>query len=183
MITESAEHESNRGETHVCQRGTGEVFPIFGETAAAPEPGECALDHPPAGQNLKAFGLIRAFDNLGFDLRQDFSERLLKSRPLIAAIGEQLFQKRVQTEQRRKNQRPAVAILNIRRMHDGVKQKTYRIDEDVPLFALDLFPRVIAVRVDPRPPFSADLTLWLSMTQAVGLASRPIASRHLTYNA
>src|SRR5271169_3415958 len=31
-----------------------------------------------------------------------------------------------------------------------------------------------------KPPFSALLTLWLSMTAAVGLASRPIASRHFT---
>ena len=31
--------------------------------------------------------------------------------------------------------------------------------------------------------FSALFTLWLSITQAVGLASRPIASRHCTYSA
>ena len=31
------------------------------------------------------------------------------------------------------------------------------------------------------PPFSALVTLWLSITQAFELASRPIASRHSTY--
>ena len=57
------------------------------------------------------------------------------------------------------------------------------VDEDVTLLAFDLLACIIAIRVDAAPLFSALLTLWLSMTQAVGLASRPIASRHFTYNA
>jgi hypothetical protein len=45
-------------------------------------------------------------------------------------------------------------------MHDGVDQEALRIDENLPFLAFDLLARVIAVRVDARPPFSADLTLW-----------------------
>jgi len=45
------------------------------------------------------------------------------------------------------------------------------------LFALDLFACIITRRVDAGPPFSALFTLWLSMMQAVGLASRVSASR------
>jgi len=44
----------------------------------------------------------------------------------------------------------------------------------------DLFARIIAARIDAAPPFSALFTLWLSMTQAVGLASRSMSSRHFT---
>jgi hypothetical protein len=65
-------------------------------------------------------------------------------------------------------------------MNERVYQETLRIDEDVALLALDLFAGVVAGRVDRSPPFSALLTLWLSMIAAVGLASRPAASRHLT---
>ena len=65
-------------------------------------------------------------------------------------------------------------------MNERVYQETLRIDEDVALLALDLFARIIAARIDAAPPFSALFTLWLSITQAVGLASRPIASRHFT---
>jgi hypothetical protein len=54
------------------------------------------------------------------------------------------------------------------------------IDEDVPLLALDFLARVVAGRIDARPPFSALLTLWLSMMAAVGLASREAASRQRT---
>jgi hypothetical protein len=65
-------------------------------------------------------------------------------------------------------------------MNNGVQQKPYRIDEDVPLLAFDLFARIKAVGVNLSPPFSALFTLWLSITHAVGLVSRPIFSRHFT---
>jgi hypothetical protein len=68
-------------------------------------------------------------------------------------------------------------------MHDGVHQEALRIDENMPLLAFDFLSRIIAMRVDATPPFSADLTLWLSMIAAVGLASRPACSRHFTYSA
>jgi hypothetical protein len=59
-------------------------------------------------------------------------------------------------------------------------QEALRIDENVTLLALDLLARIIAMRIDAEPPFSPDLTLWLSMIAAVGLASRAACSRHFT---
>src|SRR5262249_37922898 len=50
----------------------------------------------------------------------------------------------------------------------------------VALLALDLFARIIAMRIDAGPPFSALFTLWLSMMAALGLASRSACSRHAT---
>src|ERR1700731_3142915 len=73
-----------------------------------------------------------------------------------------------------------------RRRHD----LEYRLDErphaaagltyrrGLALLALDLLARIVAARINAVPPFSALFTLWLSMTQAVGLASRSMASRH-----
>jgi hypothetical protein len=63
-------------------------------------------------------------------------------------------------------------------MNDGVQQQTQRIDENMPLLALDQLARIEAGRIDADPPFSALFTLWLSMMQAVGLASRSTRSRH-----
>jgi hypothetical protein len=54
------------------------------------------------------------------------------------------------------------------------------IDEDMALLAVDLLPRVVSMGVNLAPPFSALLTLWLSMMHAVGLASRSSLSRHWT---
>jgi hypothetical protein len=97
---------------------------------------------------------------------------------LIAAIGVELAQERVEAEQRAHQQHAAIAVLDVGRMHDGVHQQALRIDEDVPLLAPDLLARVIPGRINRAPPFSAPFTLWLSMIAAEGLASRPACSRH-----
>jgi hypothetical protein len=65
-------------------------------------------------------------------------------------------------------------------MNDGVEQQTQRVYENMAFLALDLLARIIAMRIDAGPPFSALFTLWLSMMAAVGLASRSPLSRHST---
>ena len=101
-------------------------------------------------------------------------------RALIAAVSKQLLQKRELSEHRAQDENAAIAILNIGGMNERMKQQAYRIDENMPLLALDLVSGIVAMRIDATPPFSALFTLWLSMTAAVGLASRPAASRHFT---
>jgi hypothetical protein len=68
-------------------------------------------------------------------------------------------------------------------MHDGKEQQAQCIYQNMTLLALDLFARIIAMRIDAGPPFSALFTLWLSMMAAVGLASRSAFSRQATYSA
>jgi len=63
-------------------------------------------------------------------------------------------------------------------VNDGVQNQALGVYQQVTLLALDLLSRVVAVRVDRGPPFSALLTLWLSMIAALGLASREAWSRH-----
>ena len=111
---------------------------------------------------------------------QDFRKSVCKLWPLVAAVSKELLQEGEHAEQGRQQQHAAVAVLNVLWMNDRVKQETYRIDKDVPFLAIDLLARVVTVGIDAGPPFSALLTLWLSITQAVGLACRPIFSRHLT---
>jgi hypothetical protein len=61
-----------------------------------------------------------------------------------------------------------------------MQQQTQRVYENMALLALDLLARIIAMRIDTGPPFSALLMLWLSMMAAVGLAARSPRSRHCT---
>jgi len=124
--------------------------------------------------------VIGALDDFSFEVGQDFRQGFLEFRPLIAAVGKQLFQERIHPEQGCKKQNAAVAVLDIGGMNDHVQQQTQRIYENMALLALDLFARVIAMRIDTGPPFSALFTLWLSMMAAVGLASRSPCSRHST---
>ena len=80
--------------------------------------------------------------------------RQLRSRgwSLIAAIGEQLFQERKHPEQVRHDQNAAIAILNIGRMDDGMKQQAQCVYKNMPLLTLDFFARIIAGRIDAGPP-------------------------------
>jgi hypothetical protein len=86
----------------------------------------------------------------------------------------------MQPEHRGEQQDAAVAILDVGGMDDGVQQQTQRVYENVALLAFDLLARIIAMRIDAGPPFSALFTLWLSMMAAVGPASRSPCSRHST---
>ena len=86
----------------------------------------------------------------------------------------------MQSEQGCEQQDSAVAILDVGGMDDGVKQQAQSVYEYMALLALDLLAGVVAMGIDAAPPFSALLTLWLSMIAAVGLASRPVCSRHFS---
>ena len=124
--------------------------------------------------------MIGAPDDLSFEVGQGFCECLVEMRSLVASIGEKLLQERIHSEQGGKQQNAAVAILDIGAMDDGMEQQTQRIYENMALLAFDLLARIIAMRIDAGPPFSALFTLWLSMMAAVGLASRSPCSRHST---
>jgi hypothetical protein len=83
----------------------------------------------------------------------------VEDRPLIGAVGEQLSEKWKQAKQRRQQQDAAVAILNIGRGDNPMQEQALRIDENMPLLALDQLACVETVRVDAGSPFSALFTL------------------------
>jgi len=156
------------------------VFPILGEPAAAVEPGEGALDDPALRQRDEAFDVIGAVDDLGFEMREEAGQGALKDRPLVGAVGEQFSQEGKQSEQGRERRDTTVAILHIGGGDEAVEKQALRIDQNMALLAFDQLARVEAGWIDASPPFSALFTLWLSMMQAVGLASSSAFSRHLT---
>jgi hypothetical protein len=47
--------------------------------------------------------------------------------------------------------------LDVGRMNDSVEQETYCVDKNVPLLALDLLARIVAVRINARPPYMGRL--------------------------
>ena len=152
------------------------TFEVFGEAAATADPGEGALDDPAFWENDEAMRGV-ALDDLQppgpglCDRRGEFGSA-------ITGIGEDPFDEREQAARASVEDQPsAVTILQVGRMDDDVQQEAERVDEDMPLAALDLLARVIARRVERRPPFCAPLALWASMIATVGLASRPACSR------
>jgi hypothetical protein len=111
---------------------------------------------------------------------EEAGEGAAKDRPLVGAVGEQFFEKGKQIEQRCQELEAAVTILNVGGGDDAVQEQALRIDQNMALLTLDQLACIEAVRIDARPPFSALFTLWLSMMQAVGQASRSALSRHST---
>ncbi len=96
-------------------------------------------------------------------------------RTAVGAVGEDRLQEGNQPAGVAiQNQKGAVAVLYVGRVDEDQAEG---IDQEMALLALDLLARVIARRVDARPPFSALFTLWLSIAPALGLASRPSSSR------
>ena len=139
-----------------------------------------ALDDPSPGFNDEAFGMIGAFDDLDHQPGHCTSDPCTEHWTGIGAVGKQRAQEGELPEQGGQQQHTAVAILHIGSSHQHVHYETQRIDQDMPLLALDQLARIEPVWIDPRPPFSALFTLWLSTMQAVGLASRIACSRHFT---
>jgi hypothetical protein len=104
----------------------------------------------------------------------------LDRRRLVARIGIELQQEGIQPKKRGHPQKTAIAVLDIGGMHKGMYWQALRVDQDVPLLALDFLATIEARRINVAPPFSALLTLWLSMMAAVGLAARSACLRHST---
>lgn len=162
-----------------CQRLAVEALPILCKSAATVEPSDGTFDDPPFWQHGK--GMERAaFDDLDNPVARTCSG-LRGARSLIASIGKNTRNEwKLFTGSAFQNQYDAVTILNIGGMHDAMQQQAQCIYENMPLLALDLFSCIVTMRIDAGSPFSALLTLWLSMMAAVGVAARPSRSRHFT---
>ena len=166
-----------------CERLSVQTLPVLGQTATSVEPSDRPLDDPALRQNRETVCRVRSLDDFHLDLPEDTVQGTLELRPLVAAIGVELEQKRMQAEDGGHQKHAAITVLDVRRVHDGMEQQALCVYQDVTLLALDFLARVIAMRVGRPPPFSALFTLWLSMIAAVGLASRPASARHCTYSA
>jgi hypothetical protein len=156
------------------------IFPVLGEPTTAVEPGDRALDDPALRFDDKAFGMVSAFDDLDHQAAHRFGGAVVEDRSCVRVVGEQFAQERELSEQGSQQADATVAVLNVGGSHQRVQHQTQRVDKDMALLPLDQLAGIKAVWIDARAPFSALFTLWLSITQAVGLASRSACSRHLT---
>jgi hypothetical protein len=162
-----------------CERLAIEIFPVLGEPSASVEPCDGAFDDPSFGQHDEGMQLVALddFDDPIAALRS--GQR--SARAAITSIGEDAYNEREQSSRLLvEDEGGPIAILDIGRMNRGAQQQAERIYENMALLALDLLSRIVAMRIDARPPFSALFTLWLSMIAAVGLASRSSRSLHST---
>jgi hypothetical protein len=178
-LTKLSDHQADGSPAQERKTVAVEAFPVLGQAATSVEPCNGSFDDPAFGQHHELAD-IGSPDDLHVDVAADSGQSVLELRPLVAAVGVEFQQEGKRAEQRAHQQHATVAVLDIGRMDDGVQQQALRVYQDMALLAFDLLSRIKARRVDRKPPFSALLTLWLSMIAAVGLASCPASSRHCT---
>ncbi len=91
-------------------------FEILGEPAIVTEPGEGALHHPSPGQELEALRGIGTLDDLQRPLAK-LLQRLLELRSGIGTVGDDMAQPGKRRADRSRQQRRAVAVLNVGAMN------------------------------------------------------------------
>ncbi len=156
------------------------VLPILGEAATSIEPADGTFDDPALGLDDKALRIVATADDFGHEVGHEIGDAVGEDWPGIGAVREKLAQEGELSEQSGQQQHATIAVLHVGGGNQGVQQQPKLVDQDMAFLALDQLAGVEAMGIDRRPPFSALFTLWLSMMQAVGLASRAICSRHFT---
>ena len=131
---------------------------MFGEAPTAAQPTEGAFDDPALGQHHEPLGGIGALDDFQVP-GPELANRRCGGGPLVAAIGEHPHDKGKEAADLFEDWQRPIAILNIGGLDVGRQDQAERVDDDVAFLAFDLFTSVVARRIDPRPPFSAPLTL------------------------
>jgi hypothetical protein len=127
------------------------AFEVSRQAPVATDPGERSFDDPAFWQHLKAC-CIGSFDNLQLpsacapDDHSHFYSR-------VSAISKDALDKWEQPPRPVQQVEGTVAVLNISGMNDDVQQQAQRVDQDVPLATFDLLARVVARRIERRPPF------------------------------
>jgi len=91
----------------------------------------------------------------------------------IPSFGKDAFQPSESSSQLFYQQLPAIAILDIGRMHGQRQDQAQGVNDHMPLAPLDFLARVITA----APRFSAVLTDWLSMMPAEGVGFLPAFRR------
>jgi hypothetical protein len=119
MIAKFSEHEPDGGEAEEGEGFDVEVFPVFRQSAASVEPCQGALDNPSFGKNDKPFGLIRTFDDFGFDFFSDHSQPFMENGSLIRRVGEEFSEERKFIQQGRQQHEAAIPVLHPGGMNDG----------------------------------------------------------------
>jgi hypothetical protein len=131
--------------------GCGITFEVTSQAAIATDPGKRPFNNPTFRQDLKASRIGSLHDlQLPCSGAPDDEGHLLAC---ISPISKDTLDERKQSACPTQERERPIPVLNISWMHDDAQQETQRVDQDVPLAALDLLARVVARRIEPSPPF------------------------------
>ncbi len=170
---ETVDHEADHGEGDHGLGDLGEFLIVLGEASPSTEPAEGAFHHPAAGKQDEAGAACDPADDDQGEVQQEAGQP--DGQAIIGAVGKDRLEPAIERLDPLQEAQGAGGVLDVGGMDDNPEQQAGGVDGDVALAAFDLLGGIIAA----RPPFSVVFTLWLSMTAAVGLASRPSCSRSI----
>lgn len=171
----ASEHDADHGELYKCDSDASVAFVVATKTPVAADPSQSAFYDPALGQHDEASNIAALHDlERPVTGAGDESTHL---RPGVATVGNDTLDERETPPCLPQQRFGAVTVLDISGMDVDVQQQALRVDEDVALAAENLFPGIVAGRVERAPPFTAPLAVCASRIAVVGLASRPERSR------
>ena len=131
----------------------GVALEISREATEAADPGDRSFDDPSFWHDLEADCSVGSLDDVDHPGARSSSSGS-RFRALVAAVGIDAFDKGKQAARATvEDQRNAVAILNVGGMNGDAQQEAERVDQDVPLATRNLLARIVALRIERRPPF------------------------------
>ena len=116
------------------------IFPIFGQSPAAVEPCEGALDDPSSGNDFEAFRSVEALDDLDCPVTDAFKS-VAQLWSGITAIRKDMAQVWMGIPDGFQHFRCAITVLNTGAMHDQPNHKPERVGDNVALAALGFLAR------------------------------------------
>ena len=150
---QAPEHDADHGEADEGCNGLGIALEIPCETTATADPGDCSFDDPSLRYDLEADCSVWPLDDVDHPGAGSCSGGS-RFRPLVAAVGKDPFDEREQAARAFiEYQRDAVAILDVAGMNGDAQQQAERVDQDMPLATGNLLARIVALRIERRPPF------------------------------
>lgn len=159
-----------------CCRACDGCLPVLGQSSTSTQPGKGAFNHPSARQNLEAFGVVTAFDDL--DGPASFtSQCLLQLVPGIAAIGKDVTQEGIETADRLQRWHGSIPVLNGGAVNDQSNHETIGVGDDMALASLNLLAGIIAANTTALGGFDA-LTIDDTVTRTGFLARQSTRYLH-----
>ena len=172
---EAPEHQPTHRQIDHRFTALQEVFIIFAQAAVAPDPGQRAFHHPPAGQDRKRWHW-RWFDIHGIpspasgpldDLQaptpvhgQPQAQRVTP----IGHVGPHASPLREGGKRRGQEPGRRGRLTQIGCVDQDTQEETRRLNEEMALAAVEFFGAIVAV----RPPFSVVFTVCASTMAAEG---------------
>lgn len=133
---EPSDHDVHHGHVDHRLAGFSSIFVVLAQSSVVAKPGKRSFHHPSPGQDLKSRRCsMNNFENPMTNAINPFDQLTA-----VAAIGPDQLQPRQPPLQTGQHQFRSVPILNAANMNNHAEYQSQRVNNQMPLRAVDFFP-------------------------------------------